>query len=475
MIHSTIATGGRLAAMAHHTMPKSLLEQLPEIVANGRKQAEKILEGIESRHRVGLQTREVVLPARDTKAQDWIAQQSRASQREVFAPGQTSLLDNPQATLGAVPEAPWANRLIYGDNLLAMAALLAGDENTPSLRGKVDLIYIDPPFDSKADYRTKVTLPGVEIEQKPTVIEQFAYSDTWSDGTASYLAMITPRLILMRELLADTGSIYVHLDWHVGHYVKLVMDEIFGKKNFRNEIIWHYSGWNKQLQTSFEKRHDTMFLYGKSEAQYFASYFEKWESKEEYVKKRKQKVHIDSDGRDYVLSDAGNGERIKRYLDDVMKEGVVVDDVWHIDKLNNSASESVGYSTQKTKELLGRIIKASCPKGGLIADFFGGSGTTAATAEDFGLRWITTDLGKPSCMIMRKRLIDQEAKPFLYQAIGDYQVEAAKATLGRDFRIGDLSQIVLSLYGALPLPPDVNPQRNLGQIAGRALGAGRGS
>jgi hypothetical protein len=127
---------------------------------------------------------------------------------------------------------PWANRLIYGDNLLAMAALLAGDEQTPSLRGKIDLIYIDPPFDSKADYRTKVTLPGVELEQKPTVIEQFAYSDTWSDGTASYLAMITPRLILMRELLADTGSIYVHLDWHVGHYVKIVMDEVFGKDNF---------------------------------------------------------------------------------------------------------------------------------------------------------------------------------------------------------------------------------------------------
>ena len=132
----------------------------------------------------------------------------------------------------------WTNRLIYGDNLLAMAALLAGDEHTPSLRGKVDLIYIDPPFDSKADYRTKVTLPGVELEQRPTVIEQFAYSDTWSDGTASYLAMITPRLVLMRELLSDTGSIYVHLDWHVGHYVKIVLDEIFGKAILRNEIVW---------------------------------------------------------------------------------------------------------------------------------------------------------------------------------------------------------------------------------------------
>ena len=452
-------------------MPKSLLEQLPEIVANGRKQAEKILESIEGRHRVSLQTREVVLPAKDTAAQDWVTQQARAARQEVFAPGQASLVDGAQAMLAAEAAQPWMNRLIYGDNLMAMAALLAGDEHTPSLRGKVDLIYIDPPFDSKADYRTKVNLPGVELEQKPTVIEQFAYSDTWSDGTASYLAMIAPRLILMRELLADTGSIYVHLDWHVGHYVKLVMDEIFGKRNFRNEIIWHYSGWNKQLQTSFEKRHDAIFLYAKSDAQHFASFFEQWDSKEEYVKKRKQKVHVDNDGREYVLSDAGNGERIKRYLDEVMREGVVVDDVWHIDKLNNSANESVGYSTQKTKELLGRILRASCPPGGLVADFFGGSGTTAATAEDLGIRWISSDLGKPSCMIMRKRLIDQEAKPFLYQAIGDYQVEAAKAMLGRDFRIGDLSNIVLSLYGALPLPPEDNPTRNLGQIAG--VGGGR--
>ncbi|MEI8171485.1 MAG: DNA methyltransferase [Rhodoferax sp.] len=459
-------------------MPKSLLEQLPEIVAQGRKEAEKILEGLESRHRVSLQTREVVLPAKDSAVQDWVTAQKRTVHREVFAPGQTILIDNPQQTLGetaSVEVQPWTNRLIYGDNLLAMAALLAGDENTPSLRGRVDLIYIDPPFDSKADYRTKVTLPGMELEQKPTVIEQFAYSDTWSDGTASYLAMITPRLILMRELLADTGSIYVHLDWHVGHYVKLILDEIFGKKNFRNEIIWHYSGWNKQLQTSFEKRHDTIFLYGKSDTQHFSSFFEMWDSKEEYVKKRKQKVHVDINGREYVLSDAGNGERIKRFIDDVMRDGVVVDDVWHMDKLNNSSNESVGYSTQKTEELLSRILTASCPSNGLVADFCGGSGTTAAVAEKLGRRWITTDLGKPACMIMRKRLIDQDAKPFLYQAIGDYQVEAAKAMLGRDFRIGDLSQIVLSLYGALPLPPEVNPQRNLGQIAGMAFGgAGAG-
>jgi len=252
-------------------MPKSLLEQLPEIVALGRKQAEKILEGIESRQRVTLQTREVVLPAKDSAVQDWVTSQARTAQREVFAPGQAEQPrhsragGNPVFSNDAAVNAldsrlrgndgsgpAWANRLIYGDNLLAMAALLAGDEQTPSLRGKVDLIYIDPPFDSKADYRTKVLLPSpsergaggegcMELEQKPTVIEQFAYSDTWSDGTASYLAMITPRLILMRELLADTGSIYVHLDWHVGHYVKLVLDEVFGKDNFVNEIVWKRS------------------------------------------------------------------------------------------------------------------------------------------------------------------------------------------------------------------------------------------
>src|SRR3546814_18326862 len=140
--------------------------------------------------------------------------------------------------MGEVSSDSWTNRLIYGDNLLAMAALLAGDEDTPSLRGKVDLIYIDPPFDSKADYRTKVQLPGVEIEQRPTVIEQFAYSDMWSEGTASYLRMIVPRLVLMRELLMENGSIYVHLDWHVGHYVKIVLDDIFNKNLISREIIW---------------------------------------------------------------------------------------------------------------------------------------------------------------------------------------------------------------------------------------------
>jgi adenine-specific DNA-methyltransferase len=140
--------------------------------------------------------------------------------------------------------------------------------------------------------------------------------------------------------------------------------------------------------------------------------------------------------------------------------GVRCKDVW----MDVGKERGLMYATQKPEKLLERIISASCPKDGLVADFNGGSGTTAAVAEKLGRRWITTDLGKPACMIMRKRLIDQNAQPFLYQAIGDYQVEAAKVSLGRDFRIGDLSQIVLSLYGALPLSPEDNPARNLGHV-----------
>ena len=511
-------------------MAKSLLEQLPEIVANGRKQAEKILEGIESRQRISLQTREVVLPARDTKAEDWINSQNKASQREEFAPGQASLVDNDQSTLGAAPEStPWANRLIYGDNLMAMAALLAGDENTPSLRGKVDLIYIDPPFDSKADYRTKVTLPGVEIEQKPTVIEQFAYSDTWSDGTASYLAMIMPRLVLMRELLADTGSIYVHLDWHVGHYVKILLDEVFGKNNHQNEIIWKRTT-SRGGSSYYNHVHDAIYFYTKDKAAhwnqqhtpYTKDYVEQmFRNQDEdgrlwrespltapgksagmsgsnwrgidpgtigkgrhwaipgYLKHLLSQEatqntllaldELEAQGR-IVWAREGKGRpNVKQYVDDL--PGVELQSIW----TDIGGDSGTDYDTQKPVKLIERFIASSSNKNDLVADFFGGSGTTASVSEKLGRRWVTTDLGKPSCMIMRKRLIDQDAKPFLYQAIGDYQVEAAKATLGRDFRIGDLSQIVLSLYGALPLPADSNPQRNLGQISGIALGAGRGS
>jgi adenine-specific DNA-methyltransferase len=196
------------------------------------------------------------------------------------------------------------------------------------------------------------------------------------------------RLESARKLLKPSGTIYVHVDHNEGHYLKVLMDEIFGENSFRNEIIWHYSGWNKKLANSFERRHDTIFMYGNSGQQFFNSYFEKWESKEAYVKKRKQKLLVDDDGREYVLSDAGGGKRVKMYVDDVLESGVVVDDVWHLDKLNNSAKESVGFQTQKTEELIHRLISASCPQNGIVLDFHLGSGTTAAVAHKMGIRYI---------------------------------------------------------------------------------------
>ncbi len=426
-------------------MGKSLLEELPKIVKEGRQEAERILEGLESRHRVRLQTREWVLPSKDVSAADWIAQAQRRAR-----------LDEGDGN------GDWRNRLIYGDNLLAMAALLAGDEQTPSLRGKVDLIYIDPPFDSKADYRTKISLPGTELEQRPTVIEQFAYSDTWSDGTASYLRMIVPRLVLMRELLADTGSIYVHLDWHVGHYVKAALDDIFNRDNFRREIIWdrgNPSG-GKAAAQNWIHAHDVIFYFTKTgNGAHFRKVYEPYTK--EYVEERF--VHDENDGKGpYRLQGVGVNTR-RQYLSE--SKGKALTSVWQMPDINVMAKERIDYATQKPEKLLERIINASCPDGGIIADFFGGSGTTAAVAEKLGRRWITSDLGKPACMIMRKRLIDQNAKPFLYQAIGDYHVESAKTHLGRGFRIGDLAEIVLSLYGALPLPVEENPLRNLGQVS----------
>jgi adenine-specific DNA-methyltransferase len=415
---------------------RSLLEQLPKIVADGKAEAERLLDGLAGRNRIALQTRELVLPAKDTKA-GGLAFGAVAQRAKDAADG-------------------WWNRLIYGDNLLAMAALLAGDEETPSLRGKVDLIYIDPPFDSKADYRTKITLPGGDVEQKPTVIEQFAYSDTWVDGTASYLAMIVPRLCLMRELLSDHGSIFLHCDWHVGHYLKIAMDEIFGKENLLNEIVWHYRKWSLPVKF-FQKNHDIIFYYAKNSAN-SDRHFEAVEfqpQSEGTLKRWKGKKQ------QALFDDAGN--RLATNLTEDSK-GSPLSDVWDVSIINPAARERVGYATQKPEELIERILSHASNEGSLVADFFGGSGTTAAVAERLGRRWITSDLGKPACMIMRKRLIDQDAGAFFYQAIGDYQVEAARSNLGRSFRVGDLAHIVLQLYGALPLAPEDAPQRNLGKI-----------
>lgn len=300
----------------------------------------------------------------------------------------------------------WTNKLIWGDNKLVLSSLKNGPLRSEiEAQGGLKLIYIDPPFDVGADFSMDIEIGGDTFTKKPNILEEIAYRDTWGKGADSFIAMIYERLILMRDLLAEDGSIYVHCDWRVNSYIRLVMNEVFGSNAFSNSIAWHYSGWNKKLSKSFEKRHDTIFFYTKSEQPVFNSYFQIWESKEAYVKARKQKIRVDEERREYVLSDAGNGQRIKRYLDEVMREGVVLDDVWDVDKINNSANEAIGYPTQKPEALLERIIKASSNEGDLVADFFCGSGTTAAVAEKLGRKWICSDLGKFAVHTTRKRMI----------------------------------------------------------------------
>ena len=421
-------------------MAKSLIEELPRIVSEGRREAQQVLERLSSGTQIGLQTNEWVFPSKDTSGFSWERPRPVAAE-----------------ALSSFDGSQWSNRLIYGDNLLAMQALLAGNPFTglPSLRGKVDLIYIDPPFDSKADYRTKIKLPGGDIQQKPTVIEQFAYADTWEQGTVSYLRMMYPRLVLMRELLSDRGSIYVHIDWHVGHYVKVIMDDIFGKDNFRNEIVWCYTSASN-VKRDFAKKHDCIFRYSKSNEYVFnlsdvlIPYNEK--TLENYKKRLK--------GSGYT----GEGEA----KETILKEGKIPEDWWNFAitaRYPIDGIKRVGYPTEKPMPLLERIIKASSNEGDLVCDFFGGSGTTAAVAERLGRRWITGDIGKPAALVMRKRFIDQQVKPFLYQSIGDYQKEAFRNN--RQYqRVGDLSQVVLGLFGALPFTPEQCNDRNFGYIKG---------
>ena len=450
-------------------MAKSLIEELPRIVNEGRREAQQILERLSSGTQIGLQTNELVLPSKDVSG--------------LFKGSSPQI---PNAFNNAGGDGNWMNRLIYGDNLLAMQALLAGDASTglPSLRGKVDLIYIDPPFDSKADYRTKINLPGTDILQNPTVLEQFAYADTWEQGTISYLRMLYSRLLLMKEILNNEGSIYVHIDWHIGSYVKIIMDDIFGKDNFRNEILWKRGTvkGGKAIGNQYARNHDTILFYTKGEqCEYNTQYIP---YTEEYIRQRYTKD--DNDGRG-PYTDQAIGTRSKESLEELERDnrifvtsqgkkrvkyylseakGIALDDVWtNIPEVNSMGSENVGYATQKPEALLERIIKASSNEGDLVCDFFGGSGTTAAVAERLGRRWITCDIGKPASLVMRKRFIDQEVKPFLYQSIGDYQKEAFRNNKKLK-HVGDLSQVVLGLYGALPFSPEQCNDRNFGYIKG---------
>lgn len=432
----------------------SLIEQLPKVVSEGRREANRILEGLSDSTRISLQTNELVIPSKDSNYRDLFDQLEQIRSQDFRK--------------NALTDDQWKNRLVYGDNLLLMQALLAGDPESglPSMRGKVDLIYIDPPFDSKADYRTKVEIPGASLDQKPTVVEQFAYADTWSTdlgderitGTLAYLRYMYPRLVLMRELLSEKGSIYVHIDWHVGHYVKILLDDIFGKENFVNEIIWSYQGTGEP-KNAYKRKHDDIYFYSKSKEDYIFNSENANEKISDFSKSKYNK--IDEHGVAYKEIKHKDGKVYRQYIKDEMRMRAV----WEFPIINAQANERLDYSTQKPERLLEQVISVSTNENSILCDFFGGSGTTAAVAEKLGRKWITSDIGKPASMVMRKRFIDQNAKPFLYQSIGDYQREQMSSTMGSKYRIGDLAQVILGFYGGLPFPPEESANRNLGYIA----------
>ncbi len=349
---------------------------------------------------------------------------------------------------GRDPE--WRNRLIWGEKKYVLPSLL------PEFAGKVDLIYIDPPFDTGADFSFRVQVDGEDFTKEPSVIEQKAYRDTWGRGTDSYLEWLYEAVTVLRELLSGIGSLYVHLDWHVAHYAKLLLDEVFGSEWFQNEIVWHYSGWNKRLQGHFERRHDNIFFYSKGSSSTFNSYSEEWQNVEQYLAIRKQKLYRDPDGSEYTLDTRDGGKRVRKiYLNDALARGRVVDSVWGLDKVNNSSRESMSYDTQKPEALLERIIRASSNPGDLVLDCFCGSGTTAVVAENLGRRWIAADLGRFAIHTTRKRLLSvPDVRPFVVQNLGKYERQVWQAAeFGDQAEARQLAyrRFILDLFNARPI------------------------
>lgn len=331
----------------------------------------------------------------------------------------------------------WKNRLIWGDNLLVMGSLLE------EFAGKVNLIYIDPPFATGDDFSFTVDIGDqAEITKEPSALEVKAYRDTWGKGLQSYLQMMYDRLILMRDLLAGDGSIFVHLDSTVGHYVKVMMDEIFRRENFRRQIIWVMSGiaGYKGLVNNFVRGHDLILYYTKSQRYKF--------NKTHLPYSEKQLARfsgVDEAGRRYKPI---TKER-RLYLDEA--RGLPVTDVWSdIAGFHTivNAPEDVGYPTQKPEKLAGRIINSSSEEGDLVADFFCGSGTTGVVAEKLGRRWIMTDLGKFATQVTRKRLLDMGAKPFVVQNLGKYE---RHRWVTRNGKGEDCARFILELYKADPI------------------------
>lgn len=288
----------------------------------------------------------------------------------------------------------WTNKLIWGDNKLILSSLANGPlREEIENEGGLKLIYIDPPFAVGTDFGFDIEIGGEKAEKKQSIIEEIAYRDTWGKGISSYLSMMYERLKLMHNLLAKDGSIYLHVDGRMNSYLRIILDDIFGGENLKNEIVWYYSNKMSRNSNDFARAHDSILFYSKSENSIFNVI------KIEREDPVKQSKRVWSDKKNMRARDE-NGKIIYE-----MSFDVKANDVWDIPYIGSTDYQRVGYPTQKPEALLERIIKASSNEGDLVADFFCGSGTTATIAEKLGRKWITADLGRFSIHTARKRLI----------------------------------------------------------------------
>lgn len=304
------------------------------------------------------------------------------------------------------PKDGWMNKIFWGDNLQVMSHMLK------EYRGKVDLIYIDPPFDSKADYKKKIQLRGKTALSDTNAFEEKQYGDMWTND--AYLQFMFERLALLKELLSETGTIYVHLDWHVGHYVKLILDEVFGIENFRNEVVWCYDKWVAPSR-DFQKNHDIILRYSKTD-KYTSNTIREIDEKRQITLDRGYTTNLLANGEKQLIVYKGHEEQenIKRlmksgkFVRTIIKEaeGNPIKDYWVMNILHPKALERTGYPTQKPETLLERILLASSNEGDLVFDCFMGSGTTMAVANRMNRRFIGADINLASVQTTTKRILN---------------------------------------------------------------------
>jgi len=409
----------------------------------------------------------------------------------VVLPFQTiEVVDEPRAEKSAEPGGPdqkmlfeldergrqiagWTNKLIWGDNKLILSSLKSGamrDEIESA--GGIKLIYIDPPFDVGYDYSMDIQVGDDTLTKEPNALEDIAYRDTWGKGSDSFIAMIYERLSLMRDLLADDGSIYVHCDYRVSGYIHLILDELFGKGTHQNEIIWHFikgASGNER----FGRKHQTIFWYSKS--------------KDRFLFNRKE---IGIAYNPETIARAQRGEaRYNITAEELEEKGKNPGDVWFdLHPVQGNSIENTGYATQKPESLIERIIKASSNEGDMVADFFCGSGTTAAVAERLGRKWIASDLGKFAIHTTRKRMItaqrEQKQTGESYRAfeilnLGKYErqhyvsvnanLRGEQQRLQREQKEREFVRKIIEAYKAKPV---ANFKHFVAQKAGRLVAVG---